>query len=319
MTHKIKPILATVLPCYNEEEVLEKTYTELDNYYKELIQNGIIDEKSIIFFVDDGSSDATWSLIKQFSQESKHIKGLKLSRNQGHQIALLAGMQAVYGRCDCMVSIDADLQQDYRAIEKMLNRYKEGYEIVLGIRNDRESDNFFKRFTAESYYKLMHLMGVDIEFNHADYRLLSNRALGYFLEFQERNLFIRGVVKLIGLPTAKVYFDVKEREAGESKYTIKKMLAFAWEGITSFSVIPLKLITIVGFLIFIFSIGAGLDVLYTVFFTNDAIPGWASTVLPMYFMGGIELLALGVIGEYIGKIYTEVKRRPHYFIEEEIL
>ena len=319
MTHKIKPILATVLPCYNEEAVLEKTYTELDNYYKELIQNGIIDEKSIIFFVDDGSSDATWSLIKQFSQESKHIKGLKLSRNQGHQIALLAGMQAVYGRCDCMVSIDADLQQDYRAIEKMLNRYKEGYEIVLGIRNDRESDNFFKRFTAESYYKLMHLMGVDIEFNHADYRLLSNRALGYFLEFQERNLFIRGVVKLIGLPTAKVYFDVKEREAGESKYTIKKMLAFAWEGITSFSVIPLKLITIVGFLIFIFSIGAGLDVLYTVFFTNDAIPGWASTVLPMYFMGGIELLALGVIGEYIGKIYTEVKRRPHYFIEEEIL
>lgn len=319
MSHKIKPILATVVPCYNEEEVLERTYSELDNYYKELIHNGMIDTKSFILFVDDGSVDATWSLIKQFSQESEHIKGLKLSRNQGHQIALLAGMQAVHGKCDCMISIDADLQQDYRAIEKMLHEYKNGKEIVLGIRNDRGSDTFFKKFTAEGYYKLMHLMGVDIEFNHADYRLLSHKALSYFLQFQERNLFIRGIVKLIGLPTAKVYFDVKEREAGESKYTLKKMLSFAWDGITSFSVVPLKLITIVGFLIFIFSIGAGLDALYTVFFTDDAVPGWASTVLPMYFMGGIELLAIGIIGEYIGKIYTETKHRPHYFIEEEIL
>jgi len=319
MTHKIKPILATVVPCYNEEEVIEKTYTKLVSYYKGLIQNGIIDAKSFILFVDDGSIDTTWSLIKQFSQESKYIKGLKLSRNQGHQIALLAGMQAVHGKCDCMISIDADLQQDYRAIEKMLYEYKNGKEIVLGIRNDRESDTFFKKFTAEGYYKLMHLMGVNIEFNHADYRLLSHKALSYFLQFTERNLFIRGIVKLIGLPTAKVYFDVKEREAGESKYTLQKMLSFAWDGITSFSIVPLKLITVVGFLIFIFSIIAGIDALYTVFFTNDAIPGWASTVLPMYFVGGIELLAIGIIGEYIGKIYTEIKHRPHYFIEEEIL
>lgn len=318
-THKIKPILATVVPCYNEEEVIEKTYTKLVSYYKGLIQNGIIDAKSFILFVDDGSIDTTWSLIKQFSQESKYIKGLKLSRNQGHQIALLAGMQAVHGKCDCMISIDADLQQDYRAIEKMLYEYKNGKEIVLGIRNDRESDTFFKKFTAEGYYKLMHLMGVNIEFNHADYRLLSHKALSYFLQFTERNLFIRGIVKLIGLPTAKVYFDVKEREAGESKYTLQKMLSFAWDGITSFSIVPLKLITVVGFLIFIFSIIAGIDALYTVFFTNDAIPGWASTVLPMYFVGGIELLAIGIIGEYIGKIYTEIKHRPHYFIEEEIL
>ena len=319
MSHKIKPILATILPCYNEEEILEKSFKALHLYHQELIENGLIDAKSFILFVDDGSVDATWQLIKKFTQESQLVKGIKLSRNQGHQIALLAGMRSVYGKCDCMVSIDADLQQDYRAIEKMLNRYKEGYEIVLGIRNDRESDSFFKRFTAESYYKLMHLMGVDIEFNHADFRLLSHKALGYFVQFPEHNLFIRGIVKLIGLPTAKVYFDVKEREAGESKYTLKKMLAFAWDGITSFSIVPLKLITLIGFIIFLISIGLGVDALYTALFTNKAIPGWASTVLPMYFMGGIELLAIGIIGEYIGKIYTEVKRRPHYFIEEEIL
>ena len=318
-THKAKPVLATIIPCYNEEEILKKTYTELNNYYQNLIQIGLIDAKSLILFVDDGSADATWNLVKNFSQTSPHIKGLKLSKNQGHQIALLAGMKAVYGKCDCMISIDADLQQDYRAIEQMLDAYQNGKDIVLGIRNDRESDTPFKKLTAEGYYKLMHFMGVDIEFNHADYRLLSSKALGNFLQFTEQNLFIRGIIKLIGLPSSKVYFDVKERGAGRSKYTFNKMLSFAWEGITSFSVVPLKLITVIGFLIFIFSIGVGLDALYTVFFTDDAIPGWASTVIPMYFMGGIELLALGIIGEYIGKIYTETKQRPHYFIEEEIL
>ncbi len=319
MRNRDKPILSTIIPCYNEEEVLGSAYLELNLYYKELIESGEIDEKSFILFVDDGSSDDTWNLIRVYCEKSKYIKGLKLSRNQGHQIALLAGMQAVYGKCDCMISLDADLQQDYHAISKMLEEYRAGKDIVLGVRNDRESDSFFKKFTAENYYKIMQFMGVDIEFNHADYRLLSHKALGYFLQFGERNLFIRGIVKLIGLPTAKVYFDVKEREAGESKYTLKKMLSFAWAGITSFSVVPLKLITAIGFLIFLFSIFAGIDALYTVYFTNDAVPGWASTVLPMYIMGGIELLALGIIGEYIGKIYTETKQRPLYFIEEEIL
>jgi len=319
MGHKTKPILATVVPCYNEEEILPQTIKTLTEYYTELIENSLIDSRSIIIFVDDGSVDSTWKIIDQYSKESSFVKGVKLSKNRGHQIALLAGMQASKGRCDCMVSLDADLQQDYHAIEKMLREYKSGKDIVLGIRNDRSSDSFFKKITAVGYYKIMHAMGVDIEFNHADFRLLSHKALSYFLQFEERNLFIRGIIKLIGLPTAKVYFDVKERSAGESKYTLKKMLSLAWEGITSFSVVPLKLISLIGLIIFAFSLIATFDALYTVFFTDDAVPGWASTVLPMYFVGGIELLSLGIIGEYIGKIYTETKRRPHYFIEEEIL
>jgi glycosyltransferase involved in cell wall biosynthesis len=313
-----QPILAIVIPCYNEEEVLSETIKRLKNLYIELLDNRTINEESFIIFVDDGSIDNTWSIIKQTSQIYSFIKGIKLSKNEGHQNALLAGMQHVSSLCDCMVSMDADLQQDPNAVKEMLNAYTEGYEIVLGIREDRESDSFFKKFSAEKYYKLMQMMGVEIEFNHADYRLMSKKSLYFFLQFKERNLFIRGMVKLVGLKTKKIYFKSSERFAGESKYPLKKMLSFALAGITSFSVFPLKLITISGIIIFIITMILGLDALYTVLFTEEAIPGWASTVLPIYFLGGVELLALGILGEYIGRIYTETKNRPLYFIEEEI-
>ncbi len=313
------PTLAIVIPCYNEEEVLPETVKRLGELYTRLVNTHKILGKSYIVFVDDGSQDATWEMISSYADTYPFIKGIKLSKNEGHQHALLAGMAYAHRtHTDCMVSLDADLQQDPDAVEVMVEKYREGYEVVLGIREDRESDSFFKKMTAEGYYTLMHFMGVDIEFNHADYRLMSYKALSFFLQFKERNLFIRGMIKLIGLKTTKVYFKTTERFAGESKYTLKKMLSFAWSGITSFSLFPLKLITITGFIIFLGSIVLSLDVLYTVYFTNEAVPGWASTVLPLYFIGGIQLLALGVIGEYIGKIYAETKGRPHYFIEEEV-
>jgi len=313
-----QPTLAIVVPCYNEEEVLSETIKRLKNIYIQLLADKKIKEKSFITFIDDGSIDNTWEIIKQASHEYTYIRGIKLSKNEGHQHALLAGMQQVSNICDCMVSMDADLQQDPNAINDMINAYSQGYEIALGIREDRESDSLFKKFTAESYYKLMNMMGVEIEFNHADYRLMSKRALRFFLQFKERNLFIRGMVKLVGLKTKKIYFKSSERFAGESKYPLKKMISFALAGITSFSVFPLKLITISGIIIFIITMILGLDALYTVLFTEEAIPGWASTVLPIYFLGGVELLALGILGEYIGKIYTETKNRPLYFIEDEI-
>lgn len=311
-------VLAVVVPCYNEELVLPETIKRFSQIFDKLIDKGLISKDSYILFVDDGSTDNSWQIIKKSAHESSFIKGVKLSKNQGHQNALLAGMNEVVNRCDCMISIDADLQQDPNAMEDMLLKFKEGYEVVLGVRDSRDTDSFFKKFTALGYYKLMQLMGVDVETNHADYRLLSNRALQYFLSFKEKNIFIRGMVKLIGLKSTKVTFKNADRFAGESKYPLKKMLKFAWDGITSFSLVPLKVITFTGFVIFIVSLILSLYVFYSVFISQTAVPGWASTVLPMYFLGGIELLALGVIGEYIGKIYTEVKNRPLYFIEERV-
>jgi glycosyltransferase involved in cell wall biosynthesis len=318
MRKKHPPTLALVIPCYNEEEILPHTHNALQRLYDDLLEENAISSQSFILFVDDGSFDATWSLITEYHHASSTIKGIKLSKNEGHQHALLAGMQWVLGKCDCMISLDADLQDDPNLITQMLQHYQTGDEVVLAVRNDRSEDSFFKRLSAEGYYKMMHRMGVNIEFNHADYRLLSHKALGFFLQFKERNLFIRGIVKLVGLQTSRVYFKRHQRLHGESKYPLGKMLALAWSGITSFSVVPLKLITLLGFMIFIVSIIAGLDALYVVAFTDQAIPGWASTVLPIYFVGGIELLALGIIGEYIGKIYTEIKQRPLYFIETEV-
>jgi len=318
MDSKKTPKLAVVVPCYNEEEVLPETIKRFSEIFKDLIEKKLISSDSFILFVDDGSKDSTWQIIKKAAKSNKFIKGIKLSKNQGHQNALLAGMREVANKSDCMISIDADLQQDPTAMEEMIKKCHEGYEVVLGVRDSRDTDSFFKKFTALGYYKIMKLMGVDIEVNHADYRLLSNRALNYFLEFREKNIFIRGMVKLLGLKSTKVIFKNADRFAGESKYPLKKMLSFAWDGITSFSLIPLKIITIVGFIIFLISIGLSFYVFYSVFISHSAIPGWASTVLPIYFLGGIELLALGVIGEYIGKIYIEVKNRPLYFIEERV-
>ncbi|MGQ9848329.1 MAG: glycosyltransferase family 2 protein, partial [Bacteroidales bacterium] len=274
--------------------------------------------KSFLLFVDDGSQDKTWEIIESLSNENEHVKGIKLSRNQGHQIALVAGMEyALNNKCDCLVSIDADLQDDVNAIEQMVAKYRQGYEIIYGVKSDRRKDSFLKRFTAESFYHLMNLFGVNLIFNHADFRLLSAKATEYLLQFTESNVFIRGMIPLIGLNSTFVYYEIKERFAGQSKYSFKKMLNLALDGITSFSVVPLRIISAIGFFTFMVSSLMGLYTLGIRLFTNDALPGWASTILPIYFIGGIQLLSLGVIGEYIGKIYIEAKRRPRYFIEKE--
>jgi glycosyltransferase involved in cell wall biosynthesis len=310
--------MSIVCPCYNEEEVLPETVRRLLGVIDELVLRGKISKESFVLFVDDGSKDNTWELVESFSKNNMQIKGLKLSRNQGHQNALMAGMEYVVDKCDCLISIDADLQDDVQAIFSMIDKFEGGNEIVYGVRSKRQTDNFFKKFTAEGFYKLMKTLGVDIVFNHADYRLMSQKAVKFFLEFGERNLFIRGIVPLVGLKSDVVYYERNERFAGESKYPIKKMLSFALDGITSFSVTPLRLISILGFLIFLGSIVMSIYIFVIVFFTSKAIPGWASTVLPIYFIGGVQLLSLGVIGEYVGKIYKETKKRPRYFIDKEV-
>lgn len=311
-------ILGIVVPCYNEEAVLSETILRLNKVLEDLVQKDKISINSFMIFVDDGSKDNTWNLIENVSKNNKFVKGLKLSKNQGHQNALLAGMQFVVDKCDCLISLDADLQQDENSIQNFLQKYTEGSEVVLGIRNDRKSDGLFKKITALGFYKLMDVMGVNILKNHADYRLLSNRANKSLMQFEEVNLFLRGLVPLLGYKTDYVYFDVKDRFAGESKYTLSKMLGFAIDGITSFSIKPLRIISIIGFFVFFLSVAMGLYVFGAYLFTNDAVPGWASTVLPIYFIGGVQILSLGVIGEYVGKIYKETKKRPRYFIEKEV-
>lgn len=316
--NKMNVKLALVLPCYNEEEVLPETFKRLVNIIQNLVDKNKITQDSFIIFIDDGSKDKTWELIELFSVESDYVKGLKLSRNQGHQNALLSGMEYVVDKCDCLISLDADLQQDENAIEEFIDKYLSGSEVVLGIRNDRTSDGMLKKITALGFYNLMLFMGVKIIKNHADYRLLSNKANTSLLAFNEVNLFLRGLVPLLGYKTDYVYFDVKDRFAGESKYPLRKMLSFAIDGITSFSVTPLRLISILGVIIFLMSLLMSLYIVSITLFTNRAIPGWASTVLPIYFIGGVQLLSLGIIGEYVGKIYKEAKRRPRYFIEKEV-
>lgn len=304
--------LSLVIPCYNEEEILQYSVEKISEYLKQLQKEKLFDSYQLVL-VDDGSKDKTWDIILSLSKKYP-IKGIKLSRNKGHQNALVAGLFHSDG--DIMISIDADLQDDITVIKEMIEKYHQGCEIVYGVRKKRDSDTFFKRVSAESFYKLMKLFGVDLVYNHADYRLMSKRAVEDLKDFKEVNLFLRGIVPLIGYKSDKVYYDRSERIAGESKYPLKKMLSFAWEGITSFSTVPLKLISIIGFLVFIFSIMMGLWVLWVKLFTDNALPGWASTVLPIYFIGGVQLLALGVIGEYIGKIYQESKQRPRYFIDK---
>ena len=306
--------VSLVIPCYNEEEILQYSVEKISEYLKQLQKEKLFDSYQLVL-VDDGSKDKTWDIILSLSKKYP-IKGIKLSRNKGHQNALVAGLFHSDG--DIMISIDADLQDDITVIKEMIEKYHQGCEIVYGVRKKRDSDTFFKRVSAESFYKLMKLFGVDLVYNHADYRLMSKRAVEDLKDFKEVNLFLRGIVPLIGYKSDKVYYDRSERIAGESKYPLKKMLSFAWEGITSFSTVPLKLISIIGFLVFIFSIMMGLWVLWVKLFTDNALPGWASTVLPIYFIGGVQLLALGVIGEYIGKIYQESKQRPRYFIDKII-
>lgn len=308
-------VLYLVIPCYNEQEVLPETSKLLFEKMNSLISVGKISDKSKIVFVNDGSNDRTWEIIEELHDGDRIFQGIKLSRNKGHQNALLAGLMTVKDSCDAVISLDADLQDDIDAIDEMVDKFKSGYDIVYGVRSARKSDTFFKKTTAEGFYKIMKIMGVDIVFNHADYRLMSKRAIEGLAEFKEVNLFLRGIVPMIGYNTATVEYERHERFAGESKYPLKKMIAFAMEGITSLSIKPIRLITSVGFIIFIVSIFM-LIYFLVVHASGGTITGWTSTIVSIWAIGGLQLLAIGIIGEYIGKIYLETKERPKYIIEK---
>jgi glycosyltransferase involved in cell wall biosynthesis len=309
------PTLAIILPCYYEEEVLEDSAKKLEEYLNTLKRRGEVSNDSFILFVDDGSKDMTWRIISKLCEDDRIFKGVKLSRNFGHQNALLAGLSHSKDMADIFITIDADLQDDINVIEKMVKEYKSGSEIVYGVRDDRSSDSFFKRVTANGFYKFQKLMGVDAIDNHADFRLISKKALLIFLDFKEYNLFLRAMFPKVGLKSSIVKYARKERLAGETKYPIKKMLSFAWDGISSFSVVPLRMITAAGFIIFLISLMMIFWVIYVKLFTANAIAGWASTVIPIYFIGGIMLISIGIVGEYVGKIYLEVKNRPRFIVE----
>lgn len=306
--------LAIVVPCYNEEEVFPETAKRLTALLKDLIQKGKIAEDSFALFVNDGSKDKTWQLIEAEYRQNPYVTGLKLAGNVGHQNALLAGLMTAKDLGDITVSIDADLQDDVNVIEEMVDKYHEGFDIVYGVRSERETDTAFKRITAQGFYKFMHLMGAKSVYNHADFRLMSRRAVEALSGYKERNLFLRGLVPLIGYNTTSVYYKRSERFAGESKYPLKKMLSFAFDGITSFSIRPITLIAALGAIIIACCTAAGI---YTVISLciGVAVPGWASIMLSIWFLGGVQLLSIGLIGQYIGKVYMEVKERPRYHIE----
>lgn len=307
--------LYILAPCYNEEAVLPITSKIFLDKLNSLINSGKISAQSRVVFVDDGSKDKTWEIIESLHELDPKFVGVKLSRNRGHQNALLGGMSTVVNDCDMIVTIDADAQDDVNAIDKMVDDYYSGSEIVYGVRASRETDTFFKRTTAQGFYKFMSMMGVETVYNHADFRLMSSRAVKALLDFKEVNLFLRGMVPLVGFKSSSVTYDRAPRVAGESKYPLKKMLAFAFDGITSFSIKPIRVITSLGgitlFLSLIFAIYALVG-----FFVNKTVPGWTSTVLSIWFFGSLQLLAIGVVGEYIGKIYLETKSRPRFFIEK---
>ena len=309
------PNLYIIIPCYNEHEVLPITSKQFLDKLKQLIQADKILENSRILLVDDGSRDNTWEIICGLAAGDEHFAGIRQSRNYGHQNAVLAGLMEAKDRCDITISIDCDGQDDINAMDQMIELYQKGNEVVYGVRDNRDSDTFFKRFTAENFYKMMKWMGVESVFNHADYRLLSSKVLQSFSEFQEVNLFLRGMIPLVGYPSAAAYYARRERIAGESHYPLRKMLALAIDGITSLSVKPIRLITGVG--IFAAIIGF-LGILWSIFNVVFAqtVAGWASMTCMICFMGGVQLLSLGIIGEYIGKIYMETKHRPRYIISE---
>ena len=308
-------ILYIVVPCYNEEEVLPETSRRLKAKLEQLMAAGRISPKSRVLFVNDGSRDRTWALIAQLHENDPIFCGVDLSRNRGHQNALLAGLMTAKDRCDMAISMDADLQDDVDAVDAMVDKYLEGVDIVYGVRSSRKKDSFFKRTTAEGFYRLMNALGAETVFNHADYRLMSRRALDGLAQFREVNLFLRGIVPMIGYRTDTVEYERGERFAGESKYPLKKMLAFALEGITSLSVKPLRMITALGFLIFLVSLGM---IAYNIvrWIGGNTITGWASLACSIWLIGGLILLALGVIGEYMGKLYLESKHRPRFLIRQ---
>ena len=308
--------LAIVVPCYNEEEVLKIASEALRGVLDDLIGKKKIAEDSFILFVNDGSKDRTWELIEEeHKAHPVQVSGVKLAGNVGHQFALTAGLNTAKDMCDVSVSIDADLQDDVAVIEEMIDKFHAGSDIVYGVRKERKTDTFFKRTTAQGFYKVMEIMGVKTIYNHADFRLMSKRAMEQFSQYKETNLFLRGMMPLIGYQTDMVYYDRKERVAGESKYPLKKMLALAFNGISSFSVKPISLILGMGLVIILFSLAAALYALIS-YFTGRVVPGWTSLILSIWFLGGLQLLAIGLVGQYIGKIYIEVKHRPRYNIEK---
>lgn len=310
--------LYVVIPCYNEESVLNETAKRMDNLFNSLINDARINPHSKIVFVDDGSKDSTWDIIRTLSKENNRFQGIKLARNSGHQNALLAGLMAVKDLCDCCISIDADLQDDIMAISEFLTQFENGCDVVYGIRKQRKSDTAFKRGTAHFFYKLMKILGADVIENHADYRLMSRRALNALSEFPEVNLFLRGMVRLVGFKSGEVYYDRNPRFAGETKYPLRKMLSFAFDGISSFSIKPIRLVWLLGVTVCFLAIIAAI---YTIcaHYLWESVSGWASLMISIWFIGGVQLISVGVIGEYIGKIYKEVKRRPRYIIEDKTM
>ena len=308
------PVLTIVVPCYNEQDVLSNTSEELSKVLRDLLDSRLISDKSAILFVDDGSRDDTWDLIQMESVQNRMVKGLKLAGNVGHQNALLAGLEIAQKQSDCVISIDADLQDDIHVIKEMVEKYNQGYDIVYGVRDQRKTDTFFKRTTALSFYRMMGKLGIKLIPNHADFRLMSKRALGELLKYQERNLFLRGMIPLIGFSTTEVLYNRKERQAGESKYPLKKMISFALDGITSFSVAPIRCVTYIGFLTLLISIAAGSYALIQKLLGNTQ-SGWTSIMISVWIIGGLQLIGIGIVGEYIGKIFKEVKQRPIYAID----
>ncbi|MDY6950052.1 MAG: glycosyltransferase family 2 protein [Thermodesulfobacteriota bacterium] len=312
-----RPRLSIVVPCYNEEDVVDMASKKLLEVVNHLVEKGKIDEKSYILFVDDGSSDRTWPIIRDLNQTNQAVKGLRLSANCGHQKALLAGLLNTRNRCDCVVTIDADLQDDVTVIEKMVDKYIQGNDIVYGVRKGRKVDSLFKRTTAQCFYAFLSFLDVKTVYNHADFRLISKKIVAELSKFREVNLYLRGIFPLLGFRTSEVYYERKGRTAGVTKYPLRKMLSFAWDSVTSFSIFPMRLILVFGiivlsisFVLFLWAFGLAL--------IGKSIPGWASTVIPIYVLGGLQMAGIGLLGEYIGKIYGEVKSRPRFIIDEEL-
>ena len=311
----MRPILYIVIPCYNEEDVLPITGPIFEDKIKELVQKEKVSDKSRVLFVNDGSKDRTWEIIQKMAKESVYFMGISQSRNRGHQNAVLAGLMEAKSMCDITISIDCDGQDDINAINEMVNAYLDGCEIVYGVRNKRDTDTFFKRFTAEGFYKLLNWMGAEVVFNHADYRLISGRVLDELEKFKEVNIFLRGMVPLVGFKSTSVYYERYERVAGESHYPLKKMLALAFDGITSLSIKPIRMITGLGMAIALMSF-IGVIWSVAVYLMGDSVSGWASMTSLICFIGGVQLICLGILGEYIGKIYLETKARPRSIISE---
>ena len=311
------PILYIVIPCYNEEEVLKETTKRLKTKLKKLLKEKIISTKSRVMYVNDGSKDKTLDIIKNINSKDKLFTGISLSRNRGHQNALLAGLLTAKEYADIVISMDSDLQDDIDAIDEMIKKYLEGNDIVYGVRSKRKKDSFFKKKTAEGFYKIMNLLGVECIYNHADYRLTSKKVLEELSNYKEVNLFLRGIFPLVGFKSDNVYYEREERFAGKSKYPLSKMMNFAWDGITSFSIKPLRMICVLGFIILFISI---LIMIYSIIrkITGNTVPGWTFLSISIWFIGGIQMISIGIIGEYIGKMYQETKQRPRYIIEEKL-